>query len=74
MADLIFEVQIHTHESWEAKQKTHNAYEKNQRRENPVRGESKYLRCLSEHMSVLRFHNHMVAQEIPDYRKEDNDG
>ena len=66
---LFFEVQFHTHASWEAKQKTHAAYEKLSDPETPpIERESleAYQREITASVPIPP-----GALEIPYYRKED---
>jgi hypothetical protein len=67
---LTFEIQFHTHASWEAKQKTHFAYERIADPRTPP----------AEREDLTRFQRHIAASvpippralEIPHYRKEGN--
>ena len=67
---LTFEIQFHTHASWEAKQRTHVAYEKLSDPRTPP----------EEREDLGRFQRHVAASvpippgalEIPHYRKEGN--
>jgi hypothetical protein len=67
---LTFEIQFHTHASWEAKQKTHIAYEKLSDPRTPP----------EEREDLSRFQRHVAASvpippgalDIPHYRKEGN--
>jgi hypothetical protein len=65
---LLFEVQLHTSESWDAKQRTHEAYEKINDAGTPVK-EVERLRRYQQEVSA---HVPLPAnwQSIPDYRKE----
>jgi len=65
---LLFEVQFHTHESWEAKQATHDAYERIPSSATPV-SEKVRLRAHQREVSAsVPIPPH--ALEIPDYRKD----
>jgi hypothetical protein len=66
---LFFEVQFHTHASWEAKQKTHAAYERLSDPETPpIERESleTYQREITASVLIPP-----GALEVPYYRKED---
>jgi hypothetical protein len=65
---VLFEVQFHTHESWEAKQRTHDAYELISDLRTPPEERQRleaYQREVTANVSVPP-----GAQEIPPYRKE----
>jgi hypothetical protein len=65
---LLFEVQFHTHASWEAKQETHPAYEKlRDPRTSPAEREelSSFQRGIADSIPIPP-----GALEIPHYRKD----
>jgi hypothetical protein len=67
---LTFEIQFHTHASWEAKQRTHFAYERlSDPRTSP--GEREYLRSFQRHVADS-VPIPSGALDIPHYRKEGN--
>jgi hypothetical protein len=68
-ANLIFEVQVHTYESLDTKERTHKVYERINDARTPV-----------EEIEILRDYQRRVSaqvpqpkgwEDIPDYRKED---
>ena len=66
---LIFEVQVHTYESLDAKEQTHKAYERINDTRTPVE-EVESLRAYQKHVSA-QVPQPQGWQNIPDYRKED---
>jgi hypothetical protein len=68
-SDLVFEVQVHTYESLDAKERTHKTYERITDARTPVE-DIERLRNYQKHVSsqVPQLEG---WQEIPDYRKED---
>jgi hypothetical protein len=68
----MFEVQFHTQESWEAKQKTHAAYEKIEAPGTPVE-EVERLRAYQRQVSA-EVRVPLGALEIKPYRKEQQVG
>jgi hypothetical protein len=68
-SDLIFEVQIHTYESLDAKERTHEAYERINDTRTPVE-EIESLRAYQRYVSA-QIPLPEGWQDIPDYRKED---
>jgi hypothetical protein len=69
-SDLIFEVQAHTYESLDAKERTHNTYEEINDARTPVE-EVERLRNYQKHVSS-RVPQPEGWHGIPDYRKEDS--
>ena len=67
---LLFEVQVHTHESLDAKERTHKVYEKLSDARTPVR-EVESLREYQREVST-RIPLPHGWEGIPDYRKEDS--
>jgi hypothetical protein len=67
--DLIFEVQVHTYESLDAKERTHNTYERINDARTPVE-EIEVLREYQKRVSA-RVEQPQGWQDIPNYRKED---
>jgi hypothetical protein len=68
-SDLIFEVQVHTYESLDAKERTHKAYARINDIGTPV-GEIESLRTYQKYVSA-QVPQPDGWQDIPDYRKED---
>jgi hypothetical protein len=68
-SDLIFEVQVHTYESLDAKERTHKAYERINDMRTPVE-EIERLRAHQRYVSA-QVPLTQACQYIPDYRKED---
>jgi hypothetical protein len=69
MSDLLFEVQLHTNESWNAKQQTHDAYEKINDTRIPL-GEVERQRQLQREV-CSQIPIPPGWETIPDYHKED---
>ena len=67
--DLIFEVQVHSYESLEAKEGTHKTYERINDVRTPVE-EIEILRSYQKYVSA-QVPQPQGWQDIPDYRKED---
>ena len=67
--DLIFEVQVHTYEGLDAKEQTHNTYERINDTRTPVE-EIEILRDYQKYVSA-QVSQPKGWQEIPDYRKEE---
>jgi len=64
----LFEIQFHTQESWEAKQKTHPIYERIKDPRTPaseLRGLREYQKRISQAVEIPR-----GAPDIPDYRRD----
>ena len=64
----LFEIQFHTQESWEAKQKTHPAYERTKDPRTPVdelRSLREYQKRVSSAVEIP-----LGAADIPDYRRD----
>jgi len=68
-SDLIFEVQLHTYESLDAKERTHKAYERINDTRTPVE-EVESLRAYQKHVSA-QVPQPQDCQDIHNYRKED---
>jgi hypothetical protein len=66
---LLFEVQVHTHESWKAKQQTHEAYEKINDPRIPVAEVERQRQHQQEVSSQIPMPSGW--ENIPNYRKED---
>jgi hypothetical protein len=67
-SEKLFEIQFHTQDSWEAKQQTHNAYEKMKDPRRPP-AEVMWLREFQKHISQA-VAIPPKASDIPEYRKE----
>ena len=66
-SNLLFEIQFHTQKSWDAKQQSHDAYEKINRLETPE-SEKERLRDYQREISAAVPHP-PGWQEITDYRR-----